>query len=70
MGEPYKLEEGREDDAGAPPSQWATRGRVAAFSLLCSLIVLKLCLDILVEVVYLRYIHDRSGNQEFSPLTL
>jgi len=70
MGEPCKLEEGGEGDAGAPPSRWASRGHVAAFSLLCSLIVLKLCLDILVEVVWLRYIHERSENQDFSPLTL
>jgi len=70
MGEPYKFDEGREGDAGAPPSRWATRGHVAAFSLLCSLIVLKICLDILVEVVWLRYIHERSWDRDFSPLTL
>jgi len=38
-------------------TRWCVRGRVATMSALCMLVVVKVVLDIVVEVVYLERLH-------------
>jgi len=53
-----------QEDAERPcATRWCARGRVATMSALCMLVVVKLVLDIVVEVVYLERLHaDPSAH--------
>jgi hypothetical protein len=64
MGAPS---EGHED---APETSWRARSRMATFSVLCGLVVVKLCLDIVVEAVYLRQLHVTAAHAHLEALTL
>jgi len=64
MGAPS---EGHED---APEISWRARSRMATFSVLCGLVVVKLCLDIVVEVVYLLHLHATAADGHLETLTL